>query len=106
MQLKAQKKAVIFELAWAWDVTGKIKKRRNRIDKYLELAADLANQWLGYRVEVIPVVLGNLGLTVDLKKHLRHANILASDPGYEASQHLRNHEGYAKRNTNVQHSVS
>ncbi len=34
--------------------------------KYQELAADLANQWQGYRVTVTPVVLGSLGLIADL----------------------------------------
>lgn len=39
--------------------------------KYAELAADLRTQWPDHRVVVIPVVIGTMGLIVDLQRHLR-----------------------------------
>lgn len=44
--------------------------------KYQELAADLACQWKGFQVQVIPIVIGDLGLIVGLREHLRKAKIL------------------------------
>ena len=38
--------------------------------KYCELAADLENQWQGYRVTNVPIVTGTLGLVVGMRKAL------------------------------------
>lgn len=59
--------SVIFELAWAWEsLVNKIPRACCRPCKPVARI----QSW------VLPVVLWNLGLIVDLKKHLRCANIL------------------------------
>ena len=61
VRLKAEKRWIIFEVACAWEPTVEKREKLKR-NKYEPLAADLANQWPGYRVTVIPVVVGDLGL--------------------------------------------
>ncbi len=53
-------------MACAWDSTVE-KWERDKRAKYMDLAADLAKQWQGYKVVPVPVVLGNLGLVRNLK---------------------------------------
>ena len=52
--LRNQRRVIIFELAYAWDPT--VTEWKNQ--KRRELAAGLSHQWPGYRIEVIPVVVG------------------------------------------------
>ena len=59
---------VIFEVACAWEPT--VTERENQ-----ELAADLSHQWPGYRIEVILVVVGDLGLITNMRKHLKKSHI-------------------------------
>lgn len=47
-----------------------------RVSRYVELAADLANQHTGYRVTTIPVVCGDLGTIGSLRKDLRKSKLL------------------------------
>ena len=44
--------------------------------KYQKLAADLAKQWPGFRVKVIQIVIGTLGLVTDLRSQLESADLL------------------------------
>lgn len=38
----------------------------------MKIPADLAHQWRGYKISVVPVVLGDLGLIVGLRDHPRY----------------------------------
>ncbi len=50
---------------------------REKLAKYQDLAADLARQWQGFSVVVIPVVLGDLGVITNLKRYLFKSRSLA-----------------------------
>ncbi len=56
----SKKLIVIYEVACAWD-PGVTRRERQKLAKYQELAADLAKQFPGRRVLVVPVVFGVLG---------------------------------------------
>ena len=43
--------------------------------KYQELAADLATQYLGWKVTISPLVMGDLGTVTELLKELLMMNI-------------------------------
>ena len=43
-----------------------LEREREKKRKYRELAADLAGQWRGFKVDVIAVVVGTLGLVCGL----------------------------------------
>ena len=75
VKVRSKKRAAIFEVACAWDPLVATRERQKRT-KYLELAADLAHQWPGYRIEVIPVVVGDLGIIGNLKNHLTRSGLL------------------------------
>ena len=49
--------------------------KSKKYGKYQELAADQTNIWEGYRADVIPVVIGDLGVVQNLNRHLRKANL-------------------------------
>lgn len=62
-------------MACAWDpLVWEREKQKKQKDKVF--AADLANQWQSFRVKVIPIVLGDLGLVVNLKKHLKEVRVI------------------------------
>ncbi len=70
-----EKKITIFEVACSWDP--KVEKReREKYAKYADPAADLAKQWEGFRVTVVPVVIGDLGLIRNMRRQIKKANIL------------------------------
>ena len=74
VRLQEEKRVLIFDVTVAWEPLVKerdIEKER----KYQELAADLANQWPGFRIQVYPVVVGDLGLVVGLKRYLQRTNL-------------------------------
>ena len=48
-------------MAWESPVQ---ERETEKADKYQELVADLAHTWEGFRVLVVPVVVGTLGLSV------------------------------------------
>ena len=57
---KCEKHISIFEVAVAWEPL--IKDRELNIrGKYLSVACNLANQWPGWSMKVIPMVVGWLG---------------------------------------------
>ena len=77
VRLIKEKRIIIFEVACAWEPLVKTREREKWL-KYQELAADLAKQWSHFKVDVIPVVTGNLGLIVGLKRYLRKARLMNS----------------------------
>ncbi len=63
---RGKKIFIICDIACAWEpLVAEREKEKRR--KYQELAADLAGQWGGYRVKVVAVVVGTLGLICDLE---------------------------------------
>ena len=91
VKLEKERRATIFEVAIAWEPLVK-ERTKQKQRKYQELAAELARQWPGYRVKVVPVVLGSMGLVTDLQKHLMKAELLNQE---EVSTLMANN--YAKR---------
>lgn len=60
VRVEREKTISIMDVACAWD-TSIHKRRKEKMDRYVELAADMANQHPGYRVVTVPVVVGDLG---------------------------------------------
>ena len=73
--LKEQRRVVIFEVAVAWEPV--VEERFcEKAEKYRTLAADLAKQWEGYKVKLVPVVVGTMGLVLKrLRRELGKAKI-------------------------------
>ena len=67
--LKRQRKIVVLEVAVAWEPLV-VERERQKADKYQDLAADLATQHPGWRVDVVPMVAGTLGTLCGLKSNL------------------------------------
>ena len=76
VRLAGERRVVIFEVACAWDPLVGTREKEKRA-KYQELAADLVNQWPGFRAVVIPVVIGDLGVIESLRKHLKRSRLLS-----------------------------
>ncbi len=76
--LKPTRQVIIFEVACAWDPLIVERENEKRV-KYLPLAAELASQRPGYKVEVRPLVIGDLGTMASLRRELMDSKIL--DPG-------------------------
>lgn len=74
VRVDKERRIVILDVACAWD-TSIGKRRKEKLDRYVELAADLANQHTGYRVTTIPVVCGDLGTIGSLRKDLRKSKL-------------------------------
>ena len=60
---------MILEGAVAWEPL-LAQREQEKEDKYRELAADLATQHLGWRVEVVPMVVGSLGTLRKLRRNI------------------------------------
>ena len=60
LYLKEKREIVILEGAVTWEPL-LAERERQKTDKYRELAADLATQHPGWRVTVVPIVVGCLG---------------------------------------------
>jgi len=60
---------MILEGAVTWELLLR-ERESEKFYKYLELAADLATQHHGWRVDVVPTVVGCLGTMGDLRKNL------------------------------------
>ena len=75
VRLREGKRIIVLEVACAWDPLV-VKRELEKRNKYARLKADLAKQWPGYTVVVIPVVVGDLGIVSDLREHLRRAKLL------------------------------
>ncbi len=78
VRMVREKRIVIFEVAVAWD-RGVEEREVEKRAKYGDLAADLAKQWEGYRVVIVPVVLGDLGLIRNLRRYMAKAKILSAE---------------------------
>ena len=51
---------ILSEMAVAWDSL-QVERRAEKLSKYGDLCADLRRQFPGYRLDVVPVVIGVLG---------------------------------------------
>ncbi len=71
LQDKMNSHLYLIEMAVAWDSIQE-ERRAEKQPKYWELCADLRRQFRGYRMDVVPVVIGGLGtVTHCLVKDLR-----------------------------------
>lgn len=69
MVFKSKKRVFFLEMACEFDpLIEEWEKEKAR--KYEELAAGVATQYLGYKVRVLPLVIGNLGPVGSLGKSL------------------------------------
>ncbi len=75
VRLGKEKRVIVFEIAVTWDPSVEEREREKRA-KYSDLAADLAHQWQGYRITVVPVVVGDLGVIRNLRRYMKQAKIL------------------------------
>ena len=60
LQDKRTRRLYLIEMAVAWDSL-QIERRAEKLSKYGELCADLRGQFPGYRLDIVPVVIGDLG---------------------------------------------
>ena len=75
-----QSKNIIYSCIWRGGqrVTGHgidPPRLQNHRAKYDRLAADLARNW-GYKVIVVPVVVGDLGTVTHLRRHLNRTGLM------------------------------
>ena len=75
LYLKGKQKIVILEGAVAWEPL-LAERERQKADKYQELAADLATQHPWWRVVVVPIVIGCLGILRSLRRNLYGLGLL------------------------------
>ncbi len=69
-----QGKIMIFDVACSGE--RRIKEReKEKWAKYQELAADMAGRNKGYKVSVVPVVVGDLGVVMGAKKSLKQTKL-------------------------------
>lgn len=88
VRVDALKRIAIFDIACAWDkIVG--EREREKCAKYQELAADLARQRKGYKVTVVAVVLGDLGIVQDLRRQLRRSGVLTEKAIWEFMRHAQ-----------------
>lgn len=71
-----QRSVTVLEVACPWEPLVGEREKEKRL-KYGELAADLAKQYRGFQVKVVPVVVGDLGLIEGLAGHLRGSGLFA-----------------------------
>ena len=77
VRLEKEKRIICMDVAVAWEPLVRVREREaEKQDKYQELAADLAQAWEGYRVLVVLVVVGTLGLVRDLRTHLKRTGLI------------------------------
>ena len=65
---------MILEVACTWEPLI-LEREREKKGKYQELAADLARQLPGFKIRVVPVVLGDLGAVGGLRRHLEESQL-------------------------------
>ena len=72
LQDKGNRQLYLIEMAVAWDSL-QVERRAEKLSKYGDLCADLRRQFPGYRLDVVPVVIGVLGtVTHHLVRDLGH----------------------------------
>ncbi len=69
IDLKRECRALILEVACAWEPLI-LEREREKRGKYEELARDLATQLSGWRTQVFPLVVGDLGSLGSFRKEL------------------------------------
>ena len=75
LYLKGERKIMILEGAVTWEPL-LAERERQKADKYWELAADLATQHPGWRVVMVPIVVGCLGTLRNLRRNLYGLGLL------------------------------
>ena len=60
LQGKRTRRLYLIEMAVAWDSL-QVERRAEKLSKYGELCADLRGQFPGYHLDIVPVVIGDLG---------------------------------------------
>ena len=72
--LKEKRFLHLLEMACAFDSLVE-EREKEKADKYEELAADMAVHQPGYKVRIVPIVIGDLGSIGGLAKSLQTLNI-------------------------------
>ena len=80
LHLKESQRIVILEGAVAWEPL-LAERERQKTAKYGELAADLATQHPGWRVEVVPIVIGSLGTLRNVRHNIYGLGIFTQREG-------------------------
>ena len=75
--MKKDRKIFLIEMACAFDPL-LAEREKEKSEKYEELATDMATQFPGLRVEIVPVVIGDLGSARGLADSLRKLKIFTS----------------------------
>ena len=75
LYLKGERKIEILESAVAWELL-LAEREHQKADKYRELAADLATQHPRWRVVMVPIVIGCLGILRSLRQNLYGLGLL------------------------------
>ena len=65
LQDKGNRQLYVSEMAVAWDSL-QVERRAEKLSKYRDLCADLRRQFPGYRLDVVPVMIGVLGTVTHL----------------------------------------
>lgn len=74
---KTEKRITIFDVACASEPL-LIEREDEKRGKYQELARDLATQWSGWKTNVVPLVVGDLGMLAGFRKDLKGTGLLIS----------------------------
>lgn len=77
LEIKGSKTILILEVAVAWDPLV-IERESQKRGKYSELAKDLAGQFRGWKVKVVPIVLGCLGSLGSFRAELESTKTLGA----------------------------
>ena len=72
--LKESNQITILEVAVCWELLLEERKKK-KSNKYWELAADLAIQHPGCKVDIFPVVVGSLGTLRSFRENIGHVGM-------------------------------
>jgi len=76
--LKEHNQVVILEVAVAWETLLK-EWEKEKSNKYQELAADLATQHPGWKVDILPIVVGSLGTLRSFRTNINRLKLLSKE---------------------------
>ncbi len=88
VKLAEEKRVAIMEVACATEIVVE-RREQQKLQKYQELAADMAKQMPGYTIRVTPVVIGNLGLIRGLKEYLTKSQVMTDAAVHEFMGHAQ-----------------
>ena len=74
--LKERNQVVILEVAVAWETLLE-EREKEKSNKYRELAADLATQHPGWRVDILPIVVGSLGTLRSFRSNIERLKLFS-----------------------------